>query len=234
MPFTRVWLRTLRGATVLALMLVPSWVDAQTIPSPYSYFGAGKEAGPIIGYMSAATGRFGFGPSGGPLMGGRFGIELAGPLSFETVVAVVSGSRDIINPGRDEGERKIGEADASIMMVDARLKFTLTGNRAWHKLAPFWVFGAGMAFDLAGADLLEEDLEPADRFAFGSSFFGTLGVGNRWFVTDRFGVRADALFSLWKLKTPPGFSDPARPFINVEEGEWARGLSFAISGLWRW
>ena len=234
MPFTRVSLRTLPGATVLALMLVPSWADAQTIPSPYSYVGATKEAGPVIGYMSAETGRFGFGTPGGTLTGARFGIELAGPLSFETVAAMANGTRDIINPGRDEGERKVGEADARIMMVDARLKFTFTGNRAWHNLAPFLVFGGGMAFDLAGADPLEEDLEPADRFAFGNAFFGTLGVGNRWFVTDRFGVRTDALFSLWKLKTPPGFSDPARPFVNVEESEWARGLSFTISGLWRW
>ena len=234
MPFTRVSLRTLRGATVLALMFVPLWADAQTIPSPYSYLAVNREAGPIIGHMNAATGRFGFGPSGGLFMGGRFGIEVVGPLSFETVAGVVSGTRDIINPGRDEGERKVGEAGARIMTVDARLKFTFTGNRAWHNLAPFLVFGGGMAFDFAGADPLEEDLEPADRFAFGNSFFGTLGVGNRWFVTDRFGVRTDAVFSLWKLKTPPGFSDPARPFINVEEGEWARGLSFTISGLWFW
>jgi hypothetical protein len=215
-------------------MLVPSWANAQTIPSPYSFLTANKETGPIIGQMSAATGRFGFGPPGGPLLGGRFGIQLTGPLSFEGVVATVGGTRDIINPGRDEGERKVGEADARIVTVDARLKFTLTGNRAWHNIAPFFVFGGGMAFDLAGADPLEEDLEPADRFDFDNSFFGTLGVGNRWFVTDRFGVRVDAVFSLWKLKTPPGFSDPERGLVNVESGEWARGLSWTLSGLWRW
>ena len=91
-----------------------------------------------------------------------------------------------------------------------------------------------MAFDLADADPLENDLEPADRFSFGNSFFGTFGAGSRWFITDRFGVRTDAVFSLWKLGTPPGFSDPERGFGNVEEGEWVRGLSFTISGLWRW
>jgi hypothetical protein len=234
LPSMSVFLRTLCGAALLALMLVPSWADAQTIPSPYSYLTATKEAGPIIGYMSAARGRFGFGPQGGTLVGGRFGIELSGPLSFETLAAVVDGTRDIINPGRDEGERNVGEADARMMMVDARLKFSLTGNRTWHNIAPFLVFGGGMAFDVAGIDPLDEELEAADRFAFGNSFFGTVGVGNRWFITDRFGVRADGVFSLWKLKTPPGFSDPSRPFVNVEESEWARGLSFAISGLWRW
>ena len=230
----RALLRTLWGAALLALMLAPSWADAQTIPSPYSYFSAKKETGPIVGYMNAATGRFGYGPPGGPLLGGRWGIELTGPLSFEAVASLVGGSRDIVNPGRDEGEQKVGEADVRLMTVDARLKFSLTGDRTWHRIAPFFVFGAGMAFDLAGVDPLEQDLEPADRFAFGNSFFGTLGGGTRWFLTDRFGVRADGVFSLWKLKTPPGFSDPERGFIAVEASEWVRGLSFTLSGLWRW
>ena len=230
----RVSLRTHSGAALLALMLAPSLADAQTIPSPYSFFEARQETGPVIGYMSTATGRFGYGPPGGKQLGGRWGMELSGPLSLEAVGGLVSGSRDIVNPGRDEGERKVGEADVRIVTVDARLKFTLTGNRAWHNIAPFFVFGGGMAFDLAGADPLEEDLEPADRFDFDNSFFGTLGVGNRWFVTDRFGVRVDAVFSLWKLKTPPGFSDPERGLVNVESGEWARGLSWTLSGLWRW
>ena len=233
-PSMRLSLRTLCGAAVLALTLAPSWADAQSIPSPYSYFGAKKETGPVVGYMSAATGRFGYGPPGGALLGLRWGIELTGPLSFETVAGVVSGSRDIVNPGRDEGERKVGEADVQLMTLDARLKFGLTGDRTWHKIAPFIVFGGGMAFDLAGVDPLEDDLAPEDRFAFGNSFFGTLGGGTRWFLTDRFGVRADAVFSLWKLKTPPGFSDPERDFGNVEESEWVRGLSFTLSGLWRW
>ncbi len=230
----RVSLRTLCGAALLAPILAPSLADAQTIPSPYSFFEARQETGPVIGYMSTATGRFGYGPPGGKQLGGRWGMELSGPLSLEAVGGLVSGSRDIVNPGRDEGERKVGEADVRIVTVDARLKFSVTGNRTWHDIAPFIVFGGGVAFDLAGADPLEGDLQPADRFAFGTSFLGTVGGGSRWFVTDRWGARADAIFSLWKLSTPPGFSDPERDFVNVEEGEWVRGFSLTISGLWRW
>ena len=230
----RVSLRTIRGAALLALTLAPSAADAQTIPSPYSFLEAKQETGPVIGYMSTSAGRFGYGPPGGKLLGGRWGIEAAGPLSLEGVGGVVSGSRDIVNPGRDEGERKVGEAEVRIMTLDARLKFSFTGDRTWHDIAPFIVLGAGWAFDLTGVDPLDGDLQPADRFSFGNSFFGTVGAGSRWLVTDRWGVRADAVFSLWKLRTPPGFSDPERNFFNVEEGEWVRGLSFTISGLWRW
>ena len=61
----RVSLRTLPGTALLALMLAPSLADAQTIPSPYSFFEARQETGPVIGYMSTATGRFGYGPPGG-------------------------------------------------------------------------------------------------------------------------------------------------------------------------
>ena len=38
-------------------------------------------------------------------------------------------------------------------------------------------------------------------------------------VKDRIAVRMDGTFSLWKVSTPPGFSDPVRGFEAVEQGE---------------
>lgn len=222
------------GALILVAATAPVRAGAQEIPSPYTYLENKQEVGPFIGYRSAAQGRFGYGPKGGTLTGARWGIELAGPLSFEGVAGLMRGERDVVNPARDLGDQLVGTADVQIATIDARLKFSLTGARAWHGISPFIVFGGGIAFDTADDDPIESDLLPADRFNFGSSFFGTLGGGTRWFLTERIALRADAIFSLWRLDTPPGFSDPERPFENVEESEWARGLGITISGLWRW
>ena len=64
----RLLLRTLlRGTAALGVLLAPSRAQAQTIPSAYAFLEAKKEAGPVLGYMSAATGRFSFGPSGGAM-----------------------------------------------------------------------------------------------------------------------------------------------------------------------
>ena len=215
-----------------ALGVLPA--SAQSIPSPFAFIEGRQEAGPFVGLMSAGTGRFGYGPRGGLAYGARWGIELSGPVSFEGAAGLLDGTRDIINPARVQGDQKIGEGDVLLSTFDARFKFGLTGDRTWHGLSPFILAGGGITFDLAGAPAAEVDLEAADRFDFGTSFLGTTGVGARWFFSDRFALRTDALFSLWKLRTPPGFSDPARGFEGVAESEWASGLSILMSLLFRW
>ena len=188
----------------------------------------------MAGYMRAGAGRFGYGPKGGAMFGGRWGLELGGPISLEGVAGLVAGERDVVDPGRDEGDRVIGQAPILLTSADARLKFSFVGPRTWRSINPFLVFGAGIAFDLAGSHELDERLLAADRFEFGSGFFGTAGAGTRIFLTESVAVRLDGVFSLWKLRTPPGFSDPERAIENVESSEWSPGLGLTISGMYRW
>jgi hypothetical protein len=228
--------------TFLATIVVPcmmtamqaTTVDAQSIPSPYTFIDRKQEAGPYVGYMSASTGRFGYGPKGGLMLGGRWGLELSGPVSVEGVVGVLDGERDVIDPARAEGQRVIGQADVLLSMFDARLKFSFPGSRAWHSLSPFIVLGGGVAFDLAAESALDASLDAADQFNFGTSFFGTAGAGTRWFLSDAIALRVDGVFSLYKVDTPPGFSDPVRGFLAVEEGQWLQALSITVSALIRW
>ncbi|MDH3422478.1 MAG: hypothetical protein OEN00_05770 [Gemmatimonadota bacterium] len=230
----RLAFQVLSTLTLGAVLVSPSMVAGQAIPSPYTFIESRQEVGLYGGYMSAATGRFGYGPSGGIMFGGRYALQLSGPLALEGVAGAVSGTRDVINPARPEGDRVVGEGDALLATIDARLRLSATGDRAWHGLSPFLALGAGVAFDLsdpAEADLL---VEARDVFDFGSSFFGTIALGTRWFATERFALRTDGTFSLWRLKTPPGFSDADRGFPSVEDREWVRGLSVSVSLLYRW
>jgi hypothetical protein len=227
--------RIARGCLTAAatLLLVPLAGAAQTVPSPFRYVETKQELGLLFGVTNAATGRFGFGPAGGLRLGARWGIRLSGPLGFEGVAGVISGKRDVVNPARLEGDRKIGEADALLGTIDARLRFTFTGDRSWHALAPFIVAGGGLIFDAAGAQALDEELETQDRFDFGSSFQGTFGGGTHLYLTDRLALRGDAIFSLWKIKTPPGFSNPDRGIESVQESEWVSALHLTVSAVIR-
>lgn len=217
-----------------AVLLAPSMAVGQDLPSAYTFIETRQEAGLFGGYVSAATGRFGYGPPGGLMYGGRYALHLSGPLALEGVAGVINGTRDVINPARAEGDRVIGEGDVRLTTLDARLRLSATGDRAWHGLSPFLLFGGGVAFDVADAAEADAMLEERDVFEFGTSFFGTLGVGTRWFASERFVVRTDGTFSLWRLKTPPGFSDSDRAFTAVEDSEWVRGISISVSLLYRW
>jgi len=227
-------LQALLGATLLMALVTPAGVGAQTIPSPFTYIEKRQEGGLFSGYRQAETGRFHLGPDGGLLLGGRYAVELTGPLALEGTVGFLSSTREIVNPARLPGDQVIGEADVLLTTIDARFRFSFVGNRTWHRLNPFLTFGGGIAMDVASPAPEEETLEPADVFDFGKSFFGTAGAGTRWFLSDSFALRLDGIFSLWNIDTPPGFSDPSRGFGNVDESQWMSGLSFSVTLLYRW
>ncbi|MGM0668508.1 MAG: hypothetical protein ACQET1_02260 [Gemmatimonadota bacterium] len=220
--------RTTLAILVLSALLAPGAADGQSIPSPYRFLETRQEVDVFLGTMSPGTGRFDLGPQPGTALGARYGINVAGPFGLEGVVTYLPTERSIIDPGRAEGDFKVGEMPSDVVMLDARLRFALTGNRTWHGLAPFVLAGGGVAFDAAGGDEDQEILLADDRFKFGTSFVGMLGGGARWFPGERFFFRADALLFLWQLKTPRGFTDPERAFEGVEEKEWVSGPSFSV------
>jgi hypothetical protein len=218
----------------LAGCFVTPRLAAQTIPSPYAFVEERQELGLFVGVADAGTGRFGFGPKGGPLYGLRYAVDLAGPLSLEGTASVIDGTRDVISPSRPEGDRKIGEADVLLTTIDARLRLAATGARTWHGLSPFILFGAGVAFDPAKHSISEALLDTDEIFDFGTKFTAMAGPGVRWSATRHLAVRGDMALSLWKLKTPSGFADPTLGILNVAEGEWVSSLSFSASFLFRW
>jgi len=226
--------RSLRATFVAVAVAPPVGAFAQEIPSAYAFIEERNELGIYAGLVTAETGRFELGPDGGTVLGARYGIELSGPLSLEGHLGFVSGTRAVVNPARLEGDQIIGEADVLLTQIDARLRFSFVGARSWHALSPFVSFGGGLVFDVADAPVEDQVLDPADVFDFGTSFYGTVGVGTRWFLTDTFALRLDGIFSLWQIDTPPGFSDPDRGFQSVEESEWMSGLEVSVSLLYRW
>lgn len=224
-----------RRATYLLLLsvILPVSLAGQTVPSVYQFIETKQEVGAFIGILTTGSGRFGFGPKGGLLIGGRYAIEISGPFSMEGVVGYSPGTRDLIDPSRAEGDWVVGEVDALLTTVDLRLKFSLTGDRTWHGLSPFIVTGGGIAFDLAGEDEAEERLLQDDRFEFGTSFMGVLGTGIRFFPSERFMIRSDMGLTIWKIETPRGYVSPERNFQNVGESEWTSGINFTVGAAWR-
>jgi hypothetical protein len=216
-------------AAVLIGLTTPTLLSGQSIPSPYRFIETGKEAGAFGGWISPGTGRFGYGPGPGPIMGGRASLALGGgPVSLEVVVGGVPTTRDIVDPRRLEGSRVIGETDATLITTEGRLKLSLTGPRTWHGLSPFVMAGAGLAFDLAQSSLLEQDLPEEDRFDFGTGFLADVGGGLSWFVNETVVVRVDGLMYLWRLEAPDGFRDPDRGFGDVGEAEWINAGTFTL------
>lgn len=215
------------------LLAVPAAVSGQTIPSLYRYLEHGQEAGVVSGYLNLAAGSLDLGPKSAAFVGGRYALELTGPLSVEGLLLHVPTTRDVVDPRRAEGDRTIGETDASLFMADARFAFSATGRRTWRGLSPYLFVGAGAALDAAGLGETETVLLEEDRFDFGTVFTASAGVGMRWAPLERIMVRLDSNILLWRLQTPQGFGQPGKELEGVAEREWVRGFGFALGAAWR-
>jgi hypothetical protein len=227
-----------RPILTVALLLVagvasPRASAAQSIPSPYRFIETRHEAGAFGGWLDPDTGPFGFGPGAGPLVGLRYAIELSGPFSLEGVASTLLGERDVVDPRRSEGSRVIGQEDAFLTSVDARLKFALNGRRTWHGFGPYLMAGGGVVFDVAGEGALDLELEDTDRYTFDTSFLGLLGGGVRFFPVEGFMIRADVESRFWKIKTPSGFSDPDLNLGPVSRDQWVAGLGLTLGAAIR-
>jgi hypothetical protein len=220
-------------AGLLFLPLVAP-LAAQTIPSPYRYIEERQEVGVFVGHLSSDQGLFGYAPAPGMAVGVRYGLELAGPLGLEGIVTSLPTTRDVLHPGRAEGDRKIAEADALLTAVEARLRFALTGRRTWHGLQPYVSTGIGIAFDAQGYQNEDDLLVEGDRFDFGTRFTGSLGGGARVLLGSRLALRAEATMILWKLGVPDGFRDEERGFEDVPDDEWVNNGGLSLGLAWRW
>lgn len=187
----------------------------------------------VSGYLNLAAGSLDLGPKSSAFVGGRYALELSGPLSAEGLLLYVPTTRDVVDPRRAEGDRTIGETDASLFMADARLAFSVTGRRTWHGISPYIFAGAGAALDAAGLGEAENVLLEEDRFDFGTAFTGSGGAGMRWAPSDRIMIRLDSNIVLWRLQTPRGFGQPGKELKDVAEREWVRGFGFALGAAWR-
>lgn len=209
---------------------------AQDIPSPYRYIETTHEAGALFGIMSPGTGRFDLGPDQGTVLGARYAIELSGPFSLEGVIRSLSSTRQVRDPLRPEAEQNRGEAEVLLTSVDARIKFSLNGRRTWNGIGPYVLLGGGLGTDLAANPPEDEELLPEDRFDFGTSFLGILGLGARWFPREDVVVRLDGEMDLWQLDTPEGYLDLDRNLFEnpPPESEWVSALGLTLGVAYRW
>ncbi len=230
-------LRGTIGAVAHSLILVwasaPGLVAAQRIPSPYGYLEAGQEAGPFVGHLSADGGTFGLGPKGGSLVGGRYGVEISGPFALEAVTSYFPTTRDVIDPRRLANDRVVDEVDVALVIVEARIRFSLVGRRAWRGLSPYFMVGGGIGFDIEGDQAGDELVAVDHRFDFGTEFLGALGGGLRLMLGERLLVRGEAHLTLWQLETPEGFQDPELELGAVPTGEWVNNRALVVGLSYR-
>jgi opacity protein-like surface antigen len=181
---------------------------AQRIDSPYRFLDYGRSLGIYAGMQSAVEGALGLGPQAAPVLGARASFRVSGPLTIGVDLSYTPAQRavrDTAFVAADSVFRPLGEVDMHLLALMGDVRFNITGPRTWHGLQPYLAAGVGVARDMAGRTVLEDDLDPNVRFRFGTSFAGQFGAGVEWFPSQQLSLRAEGRNRMLRIRTPDAF-----------------------------
>lgn len=236
----------LSGTAIAAILLLAGTLaapaGAQQIDSPYDFIETGQGIRVFGGYVFTDRGTIDIGPGSGPVVGAGYNIRVSGPFEFDARASVLPTSRRVyditptdsatLRADPKAGLVELGTADLSLLLVDATLRFDLTGPRTWYRLQPYALIGAGGAFRLTSDNTVEENL-PTDvdlRVRFRNGFTGHVGAGVEWHPGRRFTLRAEARDLLWKIHVPSGFFQEGR---IIDDEQWVQTAHLTLGLAWR-
>lgn len=221
---------TMLAAALTLLAAVPAAAQVGHPPdeSPYRDLEFRQEFTPTVGVLGARSDRAGVLPRGGTLVGVRYEVYIAGPISFNANVSTAFSERDVIDPKQVAGKRLVGTEDLSVYAADVGVALGLTGRKSWHRIVPEVRAGVGVITTAQQAD--------ASGYQFGTPFAFTFGGGLKLVGLGRLQLRADVGQRLFKQKYPDSFyvkaSDNTAVLENSARSFWTNhslatlGVSF--------
>jgi hypothetical protein len=186
---------------VLALLVaVPASAQVGHEPSssPYTDLEYKQELTPLFGYVNAREDPAGILPKSAAVVGLRYEIYLAGPLSFSSDLTRTFSERNVIDPLLIAPQRAIGTEGAAVYAADIAVAVGLTGRKTWHSIAPQLRGGIGLMASPAKDD--------SSGYAFGTPFAFNFGGGLKFVPGGRrFQVRADVTERVFKQTYPDSY-----------------------------
>lgn len=166
--------------------------------SPYVDLRRTQGAVVLTGWLGGDRGSLRIGHSEGPTYTVGYEIPVSGPLTFFPSVTYLRTNRYVINPFRDDSVRLTGPFDDDMLMIEAGLRFFVTGGKTWNGLTVYLSGSVGMAIS---------DGSPPDSgsYKFGKKVALTPGVGLRFYPTRRLSVLVDGRAAAWRLLYPPDY-----------------------------
>ncbi|HUG38947.1 MAG TPA: hypothetical protein VMM12_00595 [Longimicrobiales bacterium] len=229
-------------AGAIAALLFAGPARGQQITSPYDFVETAQGIRAFVTYVLTDRGAIDIGPGSGLAGGLGYNIRVSGPFEIDGQATLFPTSRRVfdISPTDSDslaldpkaGLVELGTADLALLLVDASLRFDLTGPRTWYRLQPYASAGVGGVFRVASDNAVEENL-PTDvelRVRFRNGFTGHVGAGFEWHATRRLTVRADARDLFWKLHVPEGFFQPGR---SIDDEQWVQTAHLSLGLVFR-
>lgn len=234
--------RSIIAAAGLLWAVAPA--SGQSIDSPYDFVETSQAFRVFGGAVLTERGVIDTGPGSSYGFGAGYTIRISGPFNLDARAVYIPTDRRVydLDLAQDSavadddpmvGLAELGTADLSLLLIDAALRFDLTGPRTWHHIQPYALIGVGAAIGVSSDNAVEESL-PTDidlRVRFKNGVTGHIGLGAEVYLGQRFTLTAEARDLLWRIHVPDGFRDPNRVISDaewVQTGHLNLGLAFRI------
>jgi len=209
------------GARILAALAlplclcaaVPAAVRAQqvgTAPerSPFQDILTHQAFTLFAGRFAGTAGAAGTGARPGLMVGGRLDVRVSAALGITATFAEAFTSRLRIDAGGDTA-KVAGNLNFKLISADLGFTLNLTGDKTWHRLAPYVSIGAGLTTPSAKV------VDPGG-FEIGTGFSIAASLGTRIYVSRNLALRLEARDLYYRYTFPLAFFD--RPYAAHSNG----------------
>ncbi len=165
-------------------------------------------SGPVlfVGHFGGDRGNVGAGVSNASTFGARYEIPAGRSLHFQFTGAYLRGDRFILDPRADSSSpaRRTGPVTSDLGLFEIGMQLRLSGNKTWHRLAPYVGTGLGLMFDVNS---------PGDTtksgYQFGTKLTIAFASGLRWYPARHMMINVEARAHMLRLKYPLSFHGAA-------------------------
>lgn len=213
--------KVVRALALCALLSPPlaAQVGHDPARSPYRPILLRTSVSALANYIWGSTGKLGVGPSNGPGVGLRYEMRLSGPTDMFATVGWSRLERMVADPYAPSDERITGPVDQGVLFTEAGFLIILTGDKTWHRLAPYLGANLGLAF----GEGLPQD---TSGYTFSAKFVSGPLLGVRFYGPGAIFLRVEGRLQFWKVSYPTSYflaPDEGDPLLNPlvdSESEW--------------
>jgi hypothetical protein len=183
----------------------------------------------FAGRFAGSAGAAGTGARPGLMIGGRLDVRVSSALGITATFAEAITSRLRIDAGGDTA-KVMGNLNVRLISADLGFTLNLTGDKTWHRLAPYVAIGAGLTTPSAKV------VDPGG-FQIGTGFSVVASAGTRIYVSRNLALRLEARDLYYRYTFPLAFFDRAyaahangTPVLSnsVGDREWYQNYIFWV------
>ena len=191
----------------------------------------------FAGRFAGNAGPAGVGVLPGTAFGGRLAIRLSGPVDFWLTFGEAASSRHVIiadtTVTKTDSAKRGPDTKLPLVLGDLALVLNVTGDKTWHRLAPY--VGVGLGFVAPTKSVTDPG-----GYRVGFNFALVPTVGTRFFLSDALAVRLEIRDYFFRYQYPLAFFDtlnlryagpPPRPAVlplGTSDRQWANHLTLWV------